>query len=63
MDAAYHDTLARMTAWPLAGSWTLESFLDSWRSFDQWGGEEPEWEMARGRSATGRSSRRRWTWR
>ena len=32
-----------MTSWPLAGSWTLESFLDALASFDQWGGEEPEW--------------------
>jgi hypothetical protein len=43
MDAAYHDTLAEQTSWPLAGSWTLESFLDALASFDQWGGEEPEW--------------------
>ena len=43
MAAEYHDTLAELTSWPLAGSWTLESFLDALASFDQWGGEEPEW--------------------
>lgn len=36
-----HDAFEALE-FPLAGSWTLASFLDSLSSFDQWGGVEPE---------------------
>lgn len=37
-----HDAFEAMTELPLTGTWTLETFLDSLASFDQWGGREPE---------------------
>ena len=48
----------------LAGAWTLESFARARSAtLDQWRAEPPEWDDGARAGATGRSSRRRWTWR